>query len=157
MGAGKTYYGTLLNQEKGVNFLDTDKLLEKRFSLTISEYFALYGESAFRIEEGRLLAELDAIASESLTVIAAGGGVVTVEQNRKQIQASTALKIYLYRSWDILYERIKDTNRPLVTNVKKEELFKLWFKRHHWYKQVADIVWTGDKVEELWGIIQNGK
>ena len=52
MGAGKSTIGAILAKNLNLNFIDVDKILEKKQSMTIQEIFAKKGEVFFRkIEE----------------------------------------------------------------------------------------------------------
>ena len=48
MGAGKSTIGAILAKNLNLNFIDVDKILEKKQSMTIQEIFAKKGEIFFR-------------------------------------------------------------------------------------------------------------
>ena len=59
MAVGKTTLGKIIAKELGLEFIDTDKNIEKRNSMKIIEIFEKKGEQFFRNEEEK-------VASESL-------------------------------------------------------------------------------------------
>ncbi len=77
-GSGKSELAARLASRLGYSALDTDSLIEQQIGMPVFEFFAKYGEPAFRAIESSVLAE--ACSADSV-VIATGGGVVTVEQN----------------------------------------------------------------------------
>ena len=78
-GCGKSSIGMRLAELTGRKFIDLDQRITEEAGMPIPEFFAAYGELAFRRLETRVLA---AAAKESSAVLATGGGIVTVPGNR---------------------------------------------------------------------------
>ena len=76
--SGKTTLGAVLAKILGLGFLDLDRWIEASSSHPVHELVANLGESAFRKMEGDALREISTIRSH---VIAAGGGIVEVDDN----------------------------------------------------------------------------
>ena len=51
MAVGKTTIGKIVAKKQNLTFLDTDKLIESKNLMTISEIFKKKGEKFFRTEE----------------------------------------------------------------------------------------------------------
>jgi len=83
MGAGKSTVGRLVAARLGLSFADTDALIEARHRRTVARLFAVAGEPAFRAMEGRILGEL---AGAPASVIAVGGGLVTVRAHAERLR-----------------------------------------------------------------------
>lgn len=135
-GSGKSTLGRLLAKRLSVEFVDSDVVLEKSLGISISEYFTLHGEQAFRDQETRILSSL--CVSPKRQVISTGGGVVLRDANRAILSRSTTV-IYLRSSTAELHQRLKhDTSRPLLQVAdplaKLEELYSL---RDPLYREVA--------------------
>ena len=73
MGSGKSTIGKKLSKKLNLKFLDTDKIIEKKNSMTINQIFYNQGEKFFRNEEKRLLIVLNKYKK---TIISTGGGFV---------------------------------------------------------------------------------
>ena len=92
MGAGKTTIGRRLATELSLPFIDTDMEIEERSGADIPWIFDVEGEEGFRRRETRVLAD----ACESTpAVIATGGGIVTVDENRELIRENGVV-VYLH-------------------------------------------------------------
>jgi shikimate kinase len=153
MGAGKTTVGRRLARRLGIEFVDTDQLLEERCGASVALIFELEGEAGFRKRESAVVQEL--CARENL-LISTGGGAITVESTR-QVISHMATVIYLRAQLNDLWQRTRrDTKRPLLASADpKGRLSELLEKRKHLYEQVAQItIDTGKQpadsiVEEL--------
>lgn len=148
MGAGKSTIGRLLSNELGMEFYDSDKVIEERCGANIPWIFDMEGEQGFREREQHAIDELTQLKG---IVLATGGGVVMREENRKNLSARGTV-IYLRTSVEQQLERTsKDKNRPLLqTENPKSVLQALFDKRDPLYQQVADITIETDKSNPKW-------
>ena len=73
MGSGKSCVGQILAERLGRQFIDIDALVEQELGMSIADFFAQFGEPAFRDRES---AAVEAVAAQSGAVISTGGGVV---------------------------------------------------------------------------------
>ena len=113
MGSGKSTLGILLSNTLNFNFIDTDKLIEKRNSMSISNMFKTKGELFFREEEKKILKE---IIKLNKTIISTGGGMPCFNNNIETLNKH-GKTIYLDYDIETLYLRLKkDNNRPLLNN-----------------------------------------
>ena len=139
MGSGKTTVGKMLAKTLGRDFVDTDQCIEDALEVSISWIFDQEGEVGFRLRETKMLKQQ---LQRSGLVIATGGGIVTVEENRKILAESDCLIIYLRPDLKVLYRRLSQSKkRPLIDNDedKQQQIEKLFEQRDPLYTQVADI------------------
>lgn len=143
MGAGKSVIGRQLARQLARPFADSDRLLEQRTGVDIPTIFEFEGEAGFRIRESRVV---DEVTRNTGIVLATGGGVVTVEQNRQWLQARGTV-VYLCAAVDTQLRRTaKDRNRPLLqTTDRHARLSELWRQRDPLYREIADIVVNTDR------------
>src|SRR5258707_15566942 len=71
MGAGKSCIGKRLAQHFGLPFVDADREIEAAAGCSISDFFELHGEQAFRDGERRVIAPLP---GKPPHVLGTGGG-----------------------------------------------------------------------------------
>lgn len=111
MGSGKSSVGRALAAHTGRQFLDTDQLLQHRVARPIKQFFAIYGEDAFRELETRVLQE----QQPGPFVLATGGGIVLRDVNWHEL-ARIGKIIYLRASAETLCKRLVVTRhrRPLL-------------------------------------------
>ena len=138
MGAGKSTIGRLLSTELGLEFFDSDKVIEERCGANIPWIFDMEGEEGFREREQQVIDEL---TQRPNIVLATGGGVVMRELNRNHL-ASRGTVVYLCTAVKQQLERTaKDKNRPLLqTDNPEEVLQKLFSIRDPLYREIADII-----------------
>ncbi|WP_430609084.1 shikimate kinase [Enterococcus sp. DIV0876] len=138
MGAGKTTIGGLLAKETGMMQIDFDDLITAEIGMSIQDFFALHGESAFREIETRILAQ-------TLTrpeIISTGGGIVLKEENRQLLKKMPRV-IYLKTDPAELINRLQaDTKnvRPLVLSKTPTEILAVYQPRIPFYEESASLV-----------------
>ena len=79
MASGKSTLGKKLAQTLNIDFIDTDKEIEKKAGAEISWIFEVEGEKGFREREREVL---NKSINEEDVVISTGGGIVTEKDNR---------------------------------------------------------------------------
>ncbi len=111
MGSGKTSAGKLVARQLGMEFLDTDALIEQRLGRTIAQIFETDGEPFFRDRERDIVREL---AARDGLVIATGGGIVLNPDNVRDF-SRTGIVICCWIEPRIAFERTRHTkHRPLL-------------------------------------------
>lgn len=138
MGAGKTTIGRHLATLVDKRFLDADHEIEKSTGVTIPVIFEIEGEAGFRRRESMVINKL---TQERDIVLATGGGVVLLEENRQALTQRGTV-VYLHADIDTLVERTRrDRNRPLLqTEDPRAKIEELLHQREPIYRQIADVV-----------------
>ena len=129
-GSGKSVLGRLLAARLGMDFVDTDTLVEEASGLGIAEIFAQQGEAEFRrLESGQ--ARL--CAARRGLVVATGGGMIINPNNTALLKKHGRL-YYLRRE----LSRLARQGRPLSSS--SAALAELFRQREPLYLAAADCL-----------------
>lgn len=147
MGSGKTTIGSLLAQRLGLNFRDTDHLIEEQEGKTVSQIFLDQGEDAFRAIEKRVLRE--ELLTDG-TVLSLGGGAPISIDAQSALRAISSHIIFLDISLSTVAPRIGfNRDRPLLLNNPRGQWQTLMEARRPIYEAIADAtINVDDKSEE---------
>ena len=138
MAVGKTSVGRKLAASRGWEFFDSDRQIETMTGRTVAEIWRTDGEPAFRRLESQVLA--DALASTTPRVIAAAGGTVLDEGNRRLMKLHHPV-VWLRGKPEVLATRLGSaTHRPLLDEDPAGALKRLDGIRRPLYAEVADVV-----------------
>ncbi|MGI6787628.1 MAG: shikimate kinase [Acholeplasmataceae bacterium] len=130
-GVGKSRIGQLLSRKLKLDFYDTDKIIEQKTNQVVKDIIRLKGESYFRRLETETLIELLKIDG----VIACGGGVVEVLENKNYLQG---IVIYLKTDpKDLSFTKEELEQRPLLETRGIENLYR---KRAEKYQQFSHLI-----------------
>jgi len=141
MGAGKSTVGRMLAERLHRPLYDSDQMIEARTGRTVREIFANDGEPVFRALEAEALA--DALVSTTPSVIAAAGGAVLSEANRRLLRAANAKVVWLRADPAVLVERVQSAgHRPLLDDDPPAVLRQMADTREPLYREVADVIVT---------------
>jgi shikimate kinase len=139
MGTGKTTTGHLLGERLGLPYVDTDDLILERTGRTVRDIFREDGEAAFRVLETGVLVE--ALAAPTPVVLAAAGGVVLAEANRRTLRDADAVVVWLRADPALLVQRVQgQEHRPLLDDDPEGTLAAMQRDREPLYREVADVV-----------------
>jgi len=122
MGVGKSTIGKKLASKLDYNFVDLDTLFEKKYKISIEDFFAKYGEKLFREFENKLL--LSTFDMKNI-VVATGGGTPCYYNAIDSINLN-GISIYLQMPVSAIVNRLENSikPRPLVKDKSHGELQK---------------------------------
>lgn len=141
-GAGKTTAGMQLAKKLNYQFVDIDKLIEKKENKSISTIFSDEGEDFFRQLETQILSE---IMKNDKIVISTGGGIIKNKKNR-EILKKYCYNILLYVNVDVAMQRLHyNKTRPLLSGNMEAKWQEIWIERQSIYYQTADYIINSDK------------
>lgn len=138
MGSGKSSIGKSLAKKLGLEYIDTDTMIERDEEKSISEIFRVEGEEYFRTMEKKIVEKVSKYKDK---VIACGGGVVLDDRNILNLKENGVL-VYLSVDPSIIIERVRNSiDRPLLeVNDKETEAKRILEQREKKYISAADIV-----------------
>lgn len=129
MGCGKTTIGFRLARLLSMEYIDLDTELEQTAGLPVPEIFSRFGEDYFRDLEHQAVAGL---AKRVNCVVSTGGGALTFARNMEVIDPLDTV-IFLDTPFEVCYDRIKDSGRPIVRSTTPEQLRGLFDQRRAAY------------------------
>ena len=141
--SGKTTIGKILADEKNFNFLDSDKFISQKYSLSLSKLIKSQGIDFFREQELKVIKNN---ISKEFNVLSLGGGAV----NDKTINyiVKYKYKIFLQCGIDTLVGRYipNEENRPLLYNTTniEEKLINYQSEREKYFLDCANIIIQAD-------------
>ncbi len=147
MGAGKSCIGQRLAVRLGLPFTDADDEIEQAAGCSIPDIFELYGESAFRDGEKRVIARL---LDGPVQVLATGGGAFMNAETRALI-AKRATSVWLRADLDLLLSRTaRRGSRPLLArNDRRATLERLMAERYPVYAEAEIMVESANESPDV--------
>lgn len=140
-GCGKSSVGPLLAETLGLTCIDSDDHVEDAAGKSIQQIFADDGEAEFRRLESQVIADL--LAQDDI-VVAAGGGAILAETNRKCMQDAGSV-IWLQATVETLASRIagdetSTSRRPSLTGKSiQEEIAEVLEARRELYQKASTM------------------
>jgi len=132
MGSGKSTIGYHLSKSTELNFVDVDKVIEKKTGLKIVDIFEKKGEIYFRNLEEKITLNL---LKERKKILSLGGGAFLNDNIRKEI-SENSLSFWLnWKSSTIIKRIYKNNKRPLTFYSSKNDLRRLINKRSKIYSK----------------------
>lgn len=133
--SGKSTVGVVLAKILGMDFLDTDLLIQRKTAKRLNEVIDAQGTEAFlKIEES----VCTALAVDN-TVIATGGSVVFSAAAMEHLKEN-GRTVYLKISLDELKKRLQDAKARGVILRDGESIEELYAEREALYDRYADAV-----------------
>jgi len=142
-GAGKTTVGRRVARDLGVDFTDSDELVERRAGKAVADIFIDDGEPTFRDMEREEVARALAQAGG---VLALGGGAILDTRTREALLGHTV--VWLRVGISTATERVgMNASRPLLLGNVRGTLIRLLDERTPLYDQVATAVVDTDGLD----------
>ena len=132
--SGKSTAGVILAKMLGMDFVDTDLVIQQREKALLRDLIEKYGVEGFMEREEKAVLSVSPVN----TVIATGGSVVYSEKAMRHL-SSIGTVVYLKVAEDELLKRLHDIRERGVV-LKDGETFKEMFdSRSILYERYADI------------------
>jgi shikimate kinase len=148
-GAGKSTVGVVLAKTLGMQFVDTDILIQERAGKMLQEILDEDGPDAFkRIEEETILS-----LHPRHAVIATGGSVVCSEAAMAHLK-SAGVVVYLEIPYDEMVRRLKNITTRGILLLPGQSLREMYDERVLLYERYADLT-VACSDEDLESVVEN--
>ena len=138
-GAGKSTVGVVLAKRMGMDFVDTDLIIQKEYNKTLSEIIDAKGIEGFKKVENDVISKLEL----DNTIIATGGSAVYGKEAMKHLRDISKV-VYIQLSEENIEDRLGDLNERGVVLEDGETLQELYDERIPLYKKYAHIIVNAD-------------
>ena len=133
-GAGKSTLGVLLARRLGLDFTDTDLLIQRREGETLQQIVDHRGHQRLRAIEADVLSQLTVAGH----VIATGGSAV-YSQEAMAALSRDGLIVHLHVELPVILERVSDYETRGIARQPGQSLQDLYAEREALYRQYADL------------------
>ena len=134
-GAGKSTVGVVLAKRMGMDFIDTDLIIQKEYNKTLAEIINEKGIEEFKKVENDVISKLEL----DNTIIATGGSAVYGKEAMKHLRDISKV-VYIQLSEENIEDRLGDLNERGVVLEDGETLQELYDERIPLYKKYAHII-----------------
>jgi len=133
-GAGKSTVGIVLAKALGMQFIDTDILIQEQTGMMLQEILDEKGPEAFKkIEEETVLS-----LHPQKMVIATGGSVVCSEEAMEFLKSGGVI-VYLKISYEEMERRLKNITTRGIVLLNGQSLRGMYDERVPLYERYADF------------------
>ena len=136
---GKSTLGVLLAKKLGLEFIDSDLLIQKKHGKLLHELIAEHGNEAFLALES----EVNCAITEQNAVIATGGSAVYSETAMAHL-ATLGKIVYIKISYEEMATRLGDYVHRGVIMSEGYTLRDLYDERTALYEHYADVTVSGE-------------
>lgn len=142
---GKSTVGVVVAKRLGMQFIDTDLLIQKQENKLLREIISTVGEEGFLKIENQVNRDVDVENS----VISPGGSVIYCEEAMEHFK-DIGIIVYLQASYQTIKRRIRNPKKRGVVLREGQTLRNLYDERIKYFEKYADIVVCEDgcRIEE---------
>ncbi len=130
MGSGKTSIGKILAKKNNCEFIDLDKVIEKKYNSSVSKIFSDLGELEFRKIERQMLNEI--LNYDHKFILSLGGGTPCYFNNMDMILSKSNNVFYIKVPTNTLSNRLflRKKKRPIISNIQSFEKMNEFVSKH---------------------------
>lgn len=145
-GAGKSTVGVILAKVLGMNFIDSDLLIQEQEGMLLKDIIEKEGLQGYLAIENQVNRDI----SVDNTVIATGGSVVYCSEAMEHFR-NTAKVVYIKLSYNTISKRLGNIRQRGVVLRDGQTLLDLYCERCPLYEEYAHIVVDAEGlgIEEL--------
>ena len=138
-GAGKSTVGVLLAKHVGLNFVDSDLLIQVREGETLQQLLDAQGYLALRRAEEDVLLEMPLVNY----LVATGGSAVYSDAGMQRLQAAGPI-VYLQCALPALEQRIRSNRARGIAAPPGHDFPAIYAERCPLYERFADLTIAAD-------------
>ena len=135
-GAGKSTIGVILAKTLGVDFVDTDIVIQNRTGELLCQTLDRVGVAGLLDEEEAAIRELD--LRSKISVVATGGSAVLRETSMDHLRAN-GVCVYLSLPYSVISRRVNNRDTRGIAAEKGETLKDIYNFRKPYYERYADF------------------
>jgi len=136
-GCGKSTLGVILAKELGLDFVDTDILIQQRTGELLQQTLDKYGvERLLDEEEAAILA----MELSKPSVISTGGSVPLRQSSMKHLKQNDGICVYIKLPCEEIEARINNRSTRGIAAEKNQTLADIYNYRTPFYEKYADII-----------------
>lgn len=135
-GAGKSTIGVILAKTLGINFIDTDIVIQNRTGELLCKTLERVGVKGLLDEEEAAIKSLD--MSEKRCVVATGGSAVLREESMKHLKEN-GVCVYLHLPYSAISRRVNNRSTRGIAAENNETLKDIYDYRTPYYEKYADF------------------
>ena len=139
---GKSTVGVVVAKRLGMEFIDTDLLIQKQEGRLLREIIADVGEDGFLAIENQVNCQVNA----EHAVISPGGSIVYCEEAMQHYKEIGTI-VYLQASYQTIKQRIRNPKKRGVVLREGQTLKDLYDERCVLFEKYADIIVNEDQCE----------
>ncbi len=134
-GAGKSTIGVILAKTLGVDFIDTDIVIQNRTGELLHKTLARVGVKGLLDEEEKAITELDL---SKRCVVATGGSAVLRERSMNHLREN-GVCVYLSLPYSVISRRVNNRDTRGIAAENHETLKDIYNFRAPYYEKYADF------------------
>ena len=134
-GAGKSTIGVILAKTLGVDFIDTDIVIQNRTGELLHKTLARVGVKGLLDEEEKAITELDL---SKICVVATGGSAVLREPSMAHLREN-GVCVYLSLPYSVISRRVNNRDTRGIAAENHETLKDIYNFRAPYYEKYADF------------------
>ena len=144
-GCGKSTIGKALSQNLGIDFIDTDLLIEDKFKASLEEIKKNHGYKFVRNAEEETILSLN----DHIKIISTGGSAVYSEKSMLHLSSFSEI-IYINTPLDVIKHRIGQGQQRGLAAPEGSTIDEIYQEREPLYRKWANTTLDGqESVENL--------
>ena len=150
-GCGKSTLGKAISEKYDLSFVDTDRLIESNWQMTLEEIKTKYGYETVIQSEQEVILNLD----KSIQIISTGGSAIYSDKSMEHLKSFSKI-VYIDTPLETIIERIDEGQERGLAVPGNPSIEEVYFDRKPLYEEFSQHTIDGSKsIDELIEIVLN--